>query len=161
HTNSKRLFEFLSQFTDWRFYEHRVLADIGGKQLPIPINRTTINGLYNLNLDEEGVAKFFERVREPISPLRSSEDVVLNTVGRELCETFFKNYTFKQWGISLGELSPGVTSRIPTRTNDDDRYFTDTYQFMPKDGYTRLFLNILDHRNIKIELERPFDHQAR
>lgn len=152
HTNSKRVFDWLSRFTQWRGYEHRVLASVDGMLLPIPINRTTINRLYGLDLDEAGVAEFLERVREPRECIRSSEDVVLGSVGRDLCEKFFRGYTRKQWALDLSELSAGVAARIPTRTNDDDRYFGDTYQVMPADGYTRMFENILDHPNIQVRL---------
>lgn len=156
HTNSDKVLRWLSRFTDWRFYEHRVLAEVGGRQVPIPINRTTINTLYGLDLDEAGVTAFLERVREPRDPLRTSEDVVLNTVGRELCDTFFRGYTRKQWGVDLSELSSSVTSRIPTRTNDDDRYFTDTYQLMPRDGYTAMFRTMLDHPSITVQLDTDY-----
>lgn len=156
HTNSKRIIEWLSRFTDWRFYEHRVLASVDGQLLPIPINRTTINKLYGLNLDESGVAAWLERVREPRDSIRTSEDVVLSTVGRDLCERFFRGYTRKQWGLDLSELSAGVAARVPTRTSDDDRYFTDTYQFMPRDGYTAMFMRMLDHPNITIELNTDY-----
>lgn len=157
HTNGKRVFEYLSAFTDWRFYEHRVLAQVDGQLLPIPINRSTINRLYGLSLDEAGIADFLERQREVREPARTSEDVVLNSVGRELCDKFFRGYTRKQWGLDLSELSAGVAARIPTRTNDDDRYFTDTFQFMPAEGYTRLFERLLAHPNISVELGVDFE----
>ncbi|MDP4299684.1 UDP-galactopyranose mutase [Leptothrix discophora] len=153
HTNSDKVFDYLSRFTAWRAYEHRVLASVDNKRVPIPINRTTINTLYGLDLDEAGVAAFLERVREPRENLRTSEDVVLNSVGRELCDKFFRGYTRKQWGRDLGELSAGVAARIPTRTNDDDRYFTDRHQGMPAEGYTRLFERLLDHPAIRVSLE--------
>jgi UDP-galactopyranose mutase len=159
HTNAKRVMAFLSRFTDWRFYEHRVLASVDGQLLPIPINRSTVNRLYGLDLDEAGVAGFLERAREPREPLRTSEDVVLNSVGRDLCEKFFRGYTRKQWGLDLSELSAGVAARIPTRTNDDDRYFTDTYQFMPAQGYTAMFERLLDHPGISVQLGTAFDPQ--
>jgi UDP-galactopyranose mutase len=156
HTNSKRIFEYLSQFTMWRFYEHRVLAVVDGKHLPIPINRTTVNELYGLALTEDEVKAFFEKVREERSPAKTSEDVVLNSVGPDLCEKFFRGYTRKQWGLDLSELSAGVAARIPTRTNDDDRYFADTYQFMPAEGYTAMFQRMLDHSNITVRLSTDF-----
>jgi UDP-galactopyranose mutase len=152
HTNNKRVFEYLSRFTTWRFYEHRVRAVLNGKLFPIPINRTTLNLLYDLNLGEQAAADFLEKVREPQEHIRTSEDVVLNSVGRDLCEKFFRGYTLKQWGMDLSELSSGVAARIPTRTNDDDRYFTDTYNFMPADGFTRMFERMLDHPNIEVRL---------
>ena len=157
HTNSEKVFAWLSRFTAWRDYEHRVLAQVDGQLLPIPINRTTINRLYGLDLDEAGVAAFLERVREPREPLKTSEDVVLNSVGRDLCEKFFRGYTRKQWGLDLSELSAGVAARIPTRSNDDDRYFTDRFQAMPQDGYTRMFERMLDHPLIRVELGVDFE----
>jgi len=153
HTNSEKVFEYLSRFTAWRPYEHRVLAVPDAKTgtaYPLPINRTTINRRYGLDLDEAGAAAFLARVREPKDPIRTSEDVVLNSVGRELCETFFRGYTKKQWGLDLSQLAGGVAARIPTRTNDDDRYFTDRFQAMPADGYTKMFERLLDHPNISV-----------
>jgi UDP-galactopyranose mutase len=152
HTNAQPVFDYLSHFTAWRPYEHRVLTWVDSQWLPMPINQDTINRLYDLALDEAGIAAFLERVREQRSPIRTSEDVVLNSVGRELCDKFFRNYTRKQWGLDLSELSAGVASRIPVRTNRDDRYFTDTHQAMPSDGYTAMFRNILDHPRIRVEL---------
>ena len=151
HTNGERIFQWLSRFTGWRPYEHRVLGVVEGKSYPFPINRDTLNQLYGLDLDEAGAQSFFEQVREPRDPIRTSEDVVLNSVGRDLYEKFFLNYTRKQWGLEPSELKAGVAARIPTRTNSDDRYFTDTFQAMPLHGYTRMFENMLDHPNISVE----------
>lgn len=156
HTNSKKVFSYLSQFTDWRFYEHRVLASVRGQLLPIPINRTTINSLYSLQLDEAGVQNFLERVREPREGRNTSEDVVLSSVGSDLCDLFFRGYTKKQWGLDLSELSAGVAARIPTRSNDDDRYFTDDLQFMPALGYTAMFNRMLANEKIEIKLNVDF-----
>jgi UDP-galactopyranose mutase len=157
HTNSKRIFEYLSRFTTWRFYEHKVLASTGGDLFPIPINRTTLNRLYGLNLDEEGAAAFLQKVAEPCDIIKTSEDVVLSSVGRDLCDKFFRGYTKKQWGLDLSQLSAGVAARIPTRTNDDDRYFTDTFQFMPANGYAAMFKAMLDHPNIEVAVGTEFD----
>lgn len=157
HTNSKRIFEYLSRFTEWRFYEHRVLAVVNGDTYPIPINRTTINRLYGLDLSEEQVESYLDSVREKCEPIRNSEDVVLNSVGPDLCEKFFRGYTRKQWGLDLSELSAGVAARIPTRTNDDDRYFSDTYQFMPAQGYTAMFERMLNSPHITIKLSTSLD----
>jgi len=152
HTNSADVFEYLSRFTDWREYQHRVLASVDGMQLPIPINLDTINKLYGLNLTAFEVEEFFEKLAEKCDVIRTSEDVVVSKVGRELYEKFFRNYTRKQWGLDPSELDASVTARVPTRTNRDDRYFTDSYQAMPKHGYTRMFEKMLDHPNIKIML---------
>ncbi len=156
HTNSDEVFAYLSRFTDWRPYEHRVLASVDGKLLPIPINLDTVNRLYGFHLDEEGLKAYFETVREARETIRTSEDVIVNTVGWDLYRKFYQGYTRKQWGLDPSELFASVASRVPVRTNRDDRYFTDTHQAMPKDGYTPMFARILDHPNISIELGRDF-----
>ncbi len=152
HTNADSVVDYLSQFTAWRPYEHRVLAQVDGMLLPIPINLDTINRLYGLSLDSAGMEAFLAERREPVKDIRTSEDVVVSTIGRELYEKFFRGYTRKQWGLDPSELSRQVTARIPTRTNRDDRYFTDSFQAMPRDGYTAMFRNMLDHPNISVEL---------
>jgi len=152
HTNSKEVFDYLSDFTEWRSYQHRVLAHVDGMLVPMPINLDTINKLYGLNLTSFEVEDFFAKLAEKPEHIRTSEDVVVSKVGRELYEKFFRNYTRKQWGLDPSELDASVTARVPTRTNRDDRYFTDSYQAMPKHGYTRMFEKILDSPNIKIML---------
>ena len=156
HTNSERIFNYLSQFTEWRLYEHRVLGVVNGQEYPFPINRDTLNQLYGLDLTEEQAAEYFEKVREPKAKVLTSEDVVLNSVGRDLYEKFFLNYTKKQWGLDPSQLKAGVAARIPTRTNTDDRYFTDTYQAMPLHGYTAMFENMLNHPNITVKLSTDY-----
>src|SRR3954465_14312236 len=131
HTNSREVFEYLSRFTRWRQYEHRVLASVDGQLLPIPINLDTVNRLYGLNLKSSEVDAFFASVAERKDHIRTSEDVVVAKVGRDLYEKFFRNYTRKQWDLDPSELDASVTARVPTRTNRDDRYFTDSYQAMP------------------------------
>lgn len=157
HTNGERIWDWLSRFTSWREYEHRVRAVVDGRSYPFPINRDTLNQLYGLNLDEAGAQAYFESVREPRDPVRTSEDVVLNSVGRDLYQKFFLGYTRKQWGLDPSELKAGVAARIPTRTNSDDRYFTDRFQAMPADGYTAMFSRILDHPRISVELGVSFE----
>lgn len=156
HTNSHSVADYLSRFTDWRPYEHKVLSSVGGQLYPIPINRTTINALYGLSLDEAGVLAYLESVREKRERIENSEDIVLNAVGRDLCDKFFSNYTRKQWNLSLSQLNASVAGRIPVRTNDDDRYFTDTFQKMPADGFTAMFSRMLNHRGIRVELGISF-----
>jgi len=151
HTNAQRIVDYLSNFTAWRPYEHRVLAQVEAKLLPIPINIDTVNRLYGLSLDETTIQSFYDRVREPRTDIRTSEDVVLNAVGRDLYEKFFRSYTLKQWGADPSQLSAAVTARIPVRTNHDDRYFTDSFQCMPAEGFTRMFERMLDHPNIRVE----------
>ena len=153
HTNSPMVSDYLSRFTAWRPYEHRVLAVVDGQMVPIPINRTTINRLYGLDLDEAGAEAFLAARAEPVETIRTSEDVVVSKVGRELYEKFFRGYTRKQWGLDPSELDKSVTARVPTRTNDDDRYFTDSFQAIPADGYTAMFRRMLDHPLITVELE--------
>jgi UDP-galactopyranose mutase len=156
HTNSKKVFDYLGKFTGWRPYEHRVLGSVDGQLVPIPINLTTINKLYGLNLNCSEVESFFESKAEKIDRVKTSEDVVVSKVGRELYEKFFKHYTKKQWDLDPSELDASVTARVPTRTNKDDRYFTDTYQAMPIYGYTRMFQKMLSHPNIKIMLNTDY-----
>ncbi|WP_252383543.1 UDP-galactopyranose mutase [Acinetobacter sp. WCHAc060006] len=156
HTNSERIFNYLSKYTEWYQYEHRVRGVVEGIEYPFPINRDTLNQLYNLDLTEMQASEFYEKVREPKERVLSSEDVVLNSVGRDLYEKFFLNYTKKQWGLDPSQLKAGVAARIPTRTNSDDRYFTDKYQAMPLCGYTAMFENLLDHPNIQVQTSTEF-----
>ena len=152
HANSDEIVGYLSKFTQWRPYEHRVLASVRDQLVPIPINRTTLNKLFNAGLKtDEDAAAFLAARAEPVADIRTSEDVVVNAVGRELYELFFQGYTRKQWGLDPSELDKLVTARIPTRTNTDDRYFTDTHQVMPLEGYTRMFERMLDHPSIEIQ----------
>ncbi len=150
HTASQKVFDYLSRFTEWRPYEHRVLASVDGKLLPIPINLDTINQLYGLDLDEAGMEKFLAERAEPRATIRTSEDIVVSKVGRELYEKFFRNYTRKQWGMDPSELDSAVAGRIPVRFNHDDRYFSDAFQAMPLEGYTRMFERMLKHPRITV-----------
>lgn len=156
HTNSREVFEYLSRFTQWRSYEHRVLASVDGQLVPIPINLDTINKLYGMNLNSFEVEEFYKSLAEPVENIRTSEDVVISKVGRVLYEKFFRGYTRKQWGLDPSELDKSVIARIPTRTNRDDRYFTDIYQAMPLHGFTRMFENMLNHPNIKVMLNTDY-----
>jgi UDP-galactopyranose mutase len=149
HTNSERVLDYLSQFTEWRPYEHRVLAQVDGMQVPIPINLTTLNRLYGLDLDPAGAAAFLAARATPGLDIKSSRDVVVSQVGEELYRKFFEGYTRKQWGIDASELDKAVTARVPTRTDADDRYFQDKFQCMPLDGYTRMFERMVDHPLIR------------
>jgi UDP-galactopyranose mutase len=156
HTNSEMIFKHLSQFTDWRPYEHKVLANVDGMLVPIPINLDTVNKLYNLDLKSEELEGWFAERAEKVEEIKTSEDVVVSVVGRELYEKFFQGYTRKQWGMDPSELDKSVTARVPTRTNRDDRYFTDEYQFMPKHGFTRMFEKMVNHPNIKVMTQTDF-----
>jgi UDP-galactopyranose mutase len=158
HTNSQNVVDYLSQFTDWRPYEHRVLGAVCGQLLPIPINRTTLNSLYGLSLDSDEAAQaYLDNLAEPVADIRTSEDVVVSRVGRELYELFFRGYTRKQWALDPSELDRSVTARVPTRTNCDDRYFTDRFQAMPANGYSAMFARMLDHP--LIDVRTGMDHR--
>ncbi len=156
HTNSKEVFDYLSRFTEWRPYQHKVLASVDGQLVPIPINLDTINRLYGLHLNSFEMEDFLASRAESKESVRTSEDVVVSKVGRELYEKFFRGYTRKQWGIDPSELDAQVTARVPTRTNRDDRYFTDAYQSMPRHGFTRMFASMLDHPNIRFLLNTDY-----
>jgi UDP-galactopyranose mutase len=156
HTNSKEVFDYLGAFTPWRPYEHRVLASVDGQLVPMPINLNTINQLYGLNLCNSELEAFFESKAEKVGRIQTSEDVVVSKVGRELYEKFFRGYTRKMWDLDPSELDASVTARVPTRTNKDDRYFTDTYQAMPLYGYTKMFEHMLAHPNIKVMLNTDY-----
>ena len=161
HTAAPRIFRYLSQFTRWRPYEHRVLAAVRGKLVPFPINIDTVNALEEANMDGEAVAAYFRERAEPIAHVRTSEHAVVSKIGRELYELFFRNYTRKQWGLDPSELDASVAARVPARASHDDRYFTDEFQMMPLRGYTRLFENMLDHDKITIVLNTDYRDIAR
>lgn len=160
HTNSDKVVAYLSQFTDWLPYEHRVLASVNGQLLPIPINLTTINQLYSLNLDADGMRDFLATRTVTAPVIRTSEDVVLSRVGRDLYEKFFRNYTIKQWGLDPSQLDAAVAGRIPVRFDHDDRYFADTFQAMPRFGYTKMFERMLDHPSITVRTGVDFSEVA-
>ena len=156
-TNSRRVFDYLSQFTDWHYHQYKILASVDGQLVPLPINLDTINTLYGLNLSSFEREKFFEKVREPIRKFRTSEDIIVSQVGRELYEKFFRNYTKKQWGLDPSKLDASVCERIPVRINRDRRYFNDIYQAMPKHGYTKMFTKIISHHNIHLLLKTGYE----
>jgi UDP-galactopyranose mutase len=156
HTNSAEVVVYLSQFTAWRPYQHRVLASVDGQLLPMPINLDTVNRLYGLQLSSFQMEGFLANVAETVERVRNAEDMVVARVGRDLYEKFFRGYTRKQWGLDPSELDASVTARVPTRTGRDDRYFTDTYQAMPLHGYTRMFQAMLAHRRIHLMLSADY-----
>lgn len=148
HTRDKEVWDFLSQFTPWHPYQHRVLAYVRGKYVPLPINLDTINLLYGAKYDANNIDDFFQRVRQNDLEVKNARDVVIAKVGTDLYEMFFKGYTYKQWGLNPEELAPEVTARIPVRYNRDDRYFEDPYQGIPKLGYTVMVAKMIDHPKI-------------
>ncbi len=157
HTQSEKVVDYLSQFTGWRPYEHRVLAEVEGQLLPMPINRDTVNRLYGLDLEtEEDAERFFAERAEPRERIETSEDTVVAKVGRDLYEKFFRGYTRKQWQRDPSELHASVCARIPIRFNTDDRYFGDWFQKMPDAGYTAMFERILGHPNIEVRVGVDF-----
>ena len=156
HTNSADVFEYLSRFTEWRPYEHRVLASVDGQLVPFPINLDTVNRLYGLSLGAHDLPGWFASVAESRETVRTSEDAVVSKVGRDLYLKFFRGYTRKQWALDPSELDAGVAARVPARTNRDDRYFTDTFQAMPKEGYTRMFERMLAHPRISVMLNTDY-----
>ncbi len=158
HTSSSRVVDYLSRFTDWRPYEHRVMARLGERLLPMPINRTTVNMFFGLDLrTNEEVQALFSEKSEPVARPRTSEEVVVSRVGRELYEAFFRGYTRKQWLRDPSELHRSVCGRVAIRTDTDDRYFSDSHQKMPTDGYTVMFQRILDHPGIEVRTGVAFD----
>jgi UDP-galactopyranose mutase len=153
HTNAPKVVEFLSRFTAWRPYEQRVVAEVDGQFVPMPINRQTVQALHHVTLaDEEATAAYLATLAEPREAMHTSEDSVVAKVGRDLYERLFRGYTRKQWGLDPSELHASVCARIPVRANDDDRYFTDDFQQMPADGYTAMFERMLDHPNISVQV---------
>lgn len=160
HTNSEEVFHYLSRFTAWRQYQHRVRASVDGQLVPIPINLDTLNQLYGMRLTPAEMKIHLASLAESREVVKTAEDVVVSTVGRELYEKFFRGYTRKQWGLDPSELDAQVTARVPVRFNRDDRYFTDTYQAMPAQGYTRMFENMLDHENIHVLLNANYREVA-
>lgn len=153
HTCSAAIVRYLSQFTEWRPYEHRVLASVDGQLVPMPINRTTLNLLFDAGLESDAAAAAFLAARaEPVRHIATSEDAVVSTIGRELHDKFFRYYTRKQWGLDPSELDSSVAARVPSRVTTDDRYFLDSFQAMPAGGYTRLFERLLAHPNITVKL---------
>lgn len=156
HTVHQDVYDYLSRFTDWIPYEHRVLSKVGDKLVPMPISIETINALYDVNYDEAAFKQYIDSVKIPMDTIETSEDVVLSQAGKDIYEKLFKGYTTKQWGVSPAELDSSVISRIPFRHNHDTRYFADPYQGMPKDGYTEMMKKMLDHPMITVKLNTDY-----
>lgn len=157
HTNSEKVLAYLSRFTEWRPYEHRVLAQTDGMLVPMPINLTTLERLNGRSFTPAEAEQFLAAVAEHSPLVVSAEDYVVSQVGRNLYEKFFRGYTRKQWGLDPSQLDRSVAARVPTRLSRDDRYFTDRYQCMPLEGYTRMFERMLDHPNISLSLGMDFE----
>lgn len=156
HTNDKGVYDYLSQFTKWNDFWHRVLTYVDGNLIPMPITVETINKLYNLNLDCSQVEEFLKKQAVDIKEIKTSKDVALSKVGQDIYEKIFEKYTKKQWGIDPAELDTSVISRIPIRLNRDTRYFADRYQGMPTHGYTKMCEKMIANKNIKLLLNTDY-----
>jgi UDP-galactopyranose mutase len=156
HTNSKAVWDYLSQFTTWNGYVHRVLAHLGDKQVYLPINLDTMERLCNRAFTPGQLREHFEQRRVRLDRIENARDMVVSQVGRELYELLFRDYTKKQWGLPAEQLDPQVTGRLPVRFDRDTRYFTDPWQGLPAEGYTRMFERMLHGPNIEIRLETDY-----
>nr|MCR5153906.1 NAD(P)-binding protein [Lachnospiraceae bacterium] len=150
HTNDNGVYDYLSNFTKWNDFWHRVLTYVDGNLIPMPITLETINKLYNLSLSQDEMEDFLKKKAVPMKPeeIKTSKDVALSKVGEEIYAKFFENYTKKQWGLDPAKIDTSVISRIPVRYNRDTRYFADKYQGMPKHGYTRMCEAMISNPNI-------------
>lgn len=155
-TESKRVWDYLSRFTEWEDYQHKVKIFVNGKFYPMPINLDTVNGYLGTSYTSEDVMGYFETHRTNLGQEKNVRDVIESQIGSEFYQAFFKRYTEKQWGIPCEELPSEIVARIPIRSNRDDRYFTHKYQALPKEGYTQMIQNILNHPNIHILLNTDY-----
>jgi UDP-galactopyranose mutase len=158
HTNHQDVWEYVNRFSEWCPYEHRVLSSVDGKLVPVPVNIDTVNALFDTSIEtEQEMQKWLEENTEKIENPKNSEESALRRVGKALYEKMFENYTKKQWDMWPNELEASVMDRIPVRTNHDDRYFSDTYQALPKEGYAKMFERMLDHPNITVRLGTTYE----
>jgi len=160
HTNNKKVWDYLSQFTEWYPYFHKVLAVIDGIKVPLPFNLNSIYKVFSPKLAEQLedklISKYGYNKKIPILELKKEEDPSLKFLAQYIYEKVFLGYTLKQWGVSPDEIDPSVTARVPVYISRDDRYFQDKYQGIPKDGYTKMIERMLDHPKIRIEIETDF-----
>lgn len=157
HFEEPALYDYLSKFTDFIEYEHRVLASVDGMLVPIPINRETVNKLYGMNLTSFEVDEFLKSQAVSVEHIKTSEDAVISKVGRDLYSKMYQPYTLKQWNLDPSELDASVTARVPTRSSGDDRYFgNQKYQLIPKNGYTAMFRKMLSNPDIKVLLNTSY-----
>ena len=163
HTNDHGVWNYVNQFSDWYTWEHKVVAKVDEHLVPIPVNITTVNTLFNAEISsEKEMQQWLSDNRISYNPPKNGEEAVLNRVGEVLYDKMFKHYTKKQWDKYPAELHASVLERIPVRDNYDDRYFSDIHQALPKGGYTKMFKNILDHPNITVLLNTDYfevEHQ--
>ncbi len=160
HTNADRIWQYLSGFTGWRPYEHRVLGLIDGRHVPIPFNLTSLDILFPVGeataLRDMLIATYGYGSRVPIQQLMRADDRRIGDLARYIYERVFLGYTVKQWGVDPTALSPSVLARVPVHVSYDDRYFQDTYQAIPTDGYTAMIGRMLDHPAIAVSLATDF-----
>ena len=164
HTNDQEVYDYLSRFTQWLDYQHRVVANIPGEgeqtgsrvQMPVPFNLTSLETAYGMEkgkeLGEKLMAAYGAEKKVTILELRQNEDPEIRQVADYVYEHVFVHYTMKQWGQTPEQIDPNTTARVPVFLSRDDRYFQDAYQGMPLKGYTPLFEAMLDHENIEIRL---------
>ena len=157
HTEYEDVWQYVQKFAKWNSYKHKVLAQVGEKLVPVPVNIETVNILFNLNIKNEAEMKtWLEKNQVKVKNVKNSKNAAEARVGKKLFKLLFENYTKKQWGLSAAELAPEVLSRIPVRTNFEDRYFTDKYQALPVGGYTKLFEKMLSHPNITVRVNADY-----
>ncbi|MEQ1517764.1 MAG: UDP-galactopyranose mutase [Usitatibacteraceae bacterium] len=161
HTNSAIVVDYLSKFTDWMPYEHRVVGAIDGRMVPIPFNLTSLEilfpGVDSLHIKKLLIETFGMDKKVPILKMLDSEHQGVRDLASFIYENVFSGYTKKQWGLKPEELSPSVTARVPVHVSYDDRYFQDSFQKMPREGYTRMFERVLAHPNISVSLNTAFE----
>lgn len=160
HTHYREVWDYLSRFTEWAFYQHRVLGFIDGQFVPIPFNLNTLHMLFPAKMAERIERKLTKAFgfgnRVSILELRKTDDRDLRFLADFVYEKVFLNYSLKQWGLRPEELDPSVTGRVPVVISRDNRYFQDPYQGIPKDGYTRMFERMIQNGNIEIECNTDF-----
>ncbi len=157
HTNNKEVWDFVNRFSDFNNYVNRVKAVSNGVIYSLPINLGTINQFFGRTMSPKQAEKFIRERRVLKNSINNLENHILNSLGKELYEAFYKYYTIKQWGVHPREIPVSIAKRLPIRYNYNDSYYNDRYQGIPVDGYTVIFLRLLDHKNIKIKLESDFD----
>ncbi|MCX9103485.1 UDP-galactopyranose mutase [Aeromonas veronii] len=165
HTDSKEVWDYLSQFTEWLPYEHRVLSRIDGQLVPIPFNLTSIERCFQTDkaaaMIEVLRTRFGDGARVPIIELRKEAHPLLGELADFIYQKVFVNYTSKQWGVAPDQISPEVTARVPVVVSRDDRYFTDPWQAVPAEGYTTMFERMLAHSLIEVRLSTSMDQHVR
>jgi UDP-galactopyranose mutase len=156
HTSSKRVFDYLSRFTEWLDYQHCVVGNIYGKIVPIPFNLNSLHTQFDpekaARLEQKLISTYGLEKKVPILELRNSSDPEINELAEYVYQNVFLKYTMKQWGKKPDEIDPAVTGRVPVFISRDNRYFQDPYQGMPTLGYTKLFEKLLEHPNITLQL---------